>query len=153
MNMIERIPVPVGVLAVSVFRHADPLGPGVLIDAWEEKNLIVDGAKSVLASLLGGAVTGKSVTQIGFGTNGAAPVGSNTSLTGAFVKNTGAATYPAASQVRFPFTLATTEGNGLAIIEFGLLTTDSTLFSRRVRGAAIAKDNTISFSGNWTISF
>lgn len=146
MNLAETHRLPHGVLRMDVLKH------GQLVERIVEDNLVVDGAKSILAALLGGAVTGKSVTKIGFGTNGAAPTGSNTALTSAFVKNLGSPTYPTGTVV-FPFTLATSEANGLAIIEFGLLTTDGTLFSRRVRGAAINKDNTISFSGSWTITF
>lgn len=146
MNISEPARPPVGILILDVYRH------GALIEHIVERNLIVDGAKGILASLLGGAVSGKSVTKIGFGTNGAAPVGSNTALTGAYTKAVGSPTYPTGG-VAFPFTLGTSEGNGLAIIEFGLLTADDTLFSRRVRGSAIAKDNTISLAGTWTISF
>lgn len=146
MNQSELICLPKGVLRFDVFQH------GLLIDSFVEENLIVDGAKGILANLLGGAVSGKSVTKIGFGTNGAAPAGGNTALTGAFVKSVGSPSYPG-SAVVFPFTLGTSEANGLAIIEFGLLSTDGTLFSRRVRGTAINKDNTISFSGTWTITF
>lgn len=147
MDLTEHPNMPTGTLEMSVYRS------GVLVEKIVEKNLIVDAAKALLAHLLGGDTVGKFVSKIGFGTNGAAPNVGNTGLTGAFVKATGAVTYPAANQVRFAFTLLTSEANGLSIIEFGLFSGDDTLFSRRVRGSAILKDNTISFSGTWTISF
>jgi len=143
----EHIGLPVGVLRYDVFRD------GVLIETVEEKNLIVDGAKGVLSALLGGAVSGKSITKIGFGTNGAPPAAGNTSLTGAYVKAVDSVSYPSTSSVRFNFSLGTSEANGTAIIEFGLITADNTLFSRRVRSSAINKASDISFTGTWTITF
>lgn len=156
MHASDQVKMPTGVLVLDIFKHGERIGRWrrkYLLERWDGKNLIVNGAKTQLAHLLGGDTTGRPVTKIGFGTNGAAPNVSNTALTGAFVKNTGTATYPTSTQVQFPFTLLTSEANGLSIIEFGLLSTDNTLFSRRVRGSAIVKDNTISFSGTWTISF
>lgn len=156
MHATEQLSMPRGVLVLNVWKHGELAGRIVdrhLIERWDGKNLIVNGAKTQLAHLLGGDTTGRPITKIGFGTNGAAPNVNNTALTGAFVKAVSTPTYPAANQVRFPFTLLTSEANGISIIEFGLLSTDDTLFSRRVRTTAIVKDNTISFSGTWTISF
>lgn len=147
MNMTDRPGLPIGVLELQIFRH------GILVETWREQNLIVDGCKSVLASLLGGATSGKSVTKIGLGSNGAAPTGSNTSLTNLFSKTLSSVTYPLAGQVRFNFSIGTGDANGLSIMEFGLITADGTLVARRVRGSAIPKDNTISFTGSWTITF
>lgn len=146
MEICERVEAPRGVLRYDVYRS------GRLIEQCCEQNLIVAGSKGLLAGLLGGAVSNKSVTKIGFGTNGTAPVSGNTALTGAFLKAVGAPTYPAGA-VTFPFTLDAGEANGLAIIEFGLLTADNTLFSRRVRATAINKAADISFIGSWTINF
>ena len=143
----ERVSLPVGILRYDVFLN------GELIESVEENNLIVDGAKGVLSALLGGSVSGKSVTKIGFGTNGTAPVGDNTALTGAYVKAVDSVTYPTSTSVQFNFSLGTSEANGTAIIEFGLLTADNTLFSRRVRSSAINKASDISFVGTWTIQF
>lgn len=147
MKLNEMIIAPNGELAVQVFRL------GLLVDSWVEKNLIVTLSKPTLARLLGLADTNKKVSQIGFGIGTSPPNVGNTALTSAFIKNTGTATYPVSGQVQFPFTLLTSEANGKAITEFGLFTTDTTLFSRRVRGSAINKDNTISLTGTWTITF
>lgn len=136
-----------GVISVDVYQR------GVLVDQFVERNLIVDNAKLILSRLLGSGASGKVITQIGFGTSGAAPASSNTGLTGAYLRALSSPTYPATNQVRFPFTLGTSEANGMAILEFGLYSADSTLFSRRTRGTAINKDNTISLTGTWTISF
>lgn len=156
MRAHDQVLMPTGHLIVDVFKHerlVDRFEERYLLERWEGRNLIVNGAKTQLAHLLGGDTTGRPVSQIGFGTNGTPPVVTNTALTGAFIKNTGTVSYPASNQVRFAFSLLTSEANGISIIEFGLLSTDNTLFSRRVRGSAIVKDNTISFSGTWTISF
>lgn len=146
MEISDRVDAPTGILRYDVYRR------GLLIERFCETNLIVTGAKNMLAGLLGGAVTNKSVTKIGFGTSGTAPVAGNTALTGAYLKAVGAPTYPA-NAVTFPFTLDAGEANGLAIIEFGLLTANNTLFSRRTRSVAINKAADISFVGSWTIGF
>lgn len=127
---------------------------GKLIEHVDEDNLVVVGSKSALSRLIGGAFTGKNITTIGFGTSGTGLATGNAALTGAFTKPLDSApTYPASNQVRFAFSLATTEANGLAIMEFGLITADSTLFSRKVRASALNKDTDLSFSGSWTLTF
>ncbi len=138
---------PKGILRIDVYRL------GVLRETIEEKNLIVTGAFTAIAALVGGNVTNNSVTQIGFGTNGTAPVVGNTGLTGAFMKNVDSVSYPSAGVVQFNFSLLTTEDNGMAILEFGLFTAAGTLFSRLVRSAALNKASDISLSGNWQITF
>ena len=135
-----------GYLNVQIYRG------GVLIDQWEDKNMILSVARSALAALLGGAESGKVINRIGFGTSGTAPTPSDATLTSSYVRSVGAITYPAAGQVRFAWSLAGSEANGKAIREFGLICTDGTLFSRKVRGA-IEKESDISLTGTWTISF
>ncbi|WP_429884767.1 hypothetical protein [Geoalkalibacter halelectricus] len=146
MNLCDTPSAPRGALHVQVFRR------GVLIDEWEDANLIVNVAKTTLAQLIGGAGAGKTVTKIGFGTAGGGPSPDDTALSSAYQKNLGAVSYPAAGQVRFSWTLATSEANGKAIREFGLICSDGSLFSRKVRGV-IEKENDISLSGTWTITF
>jgi hypothetical protein len=138
---------PTGHFELNIFRR------GRLIEEVRERNLIVGGASGVLASLVGGTVTSNSITQIGFGTNGAAAALSNTALTGPFLKAVDSVTYPAAGQVAFAFSLGSTQANGTAIFEFGLLTAAGTLFARKVRSAAFAKDTDFSLSGVWTLQF
>jgi hypothetical protein len=147
MNITDRIERPQGVFELIVRRR------GIVIERWIDKNLVVDKSKLCLSRLLGGSVTGRSVTQIAFGTNGTAPAAGNTSITSPFIKALGSPTYPSESQVTFPFSLLASEANGMAIFEFGLLATDGTLFARKVRGAALNKDSDISVTGSWTIQF
>lgn len=146
MNLSDTPPPPRGVLHVQVYRH------GALIDEFEDDNLIVNGARDALAQLIGGDGAGKTVAQIGFGTSGDGPSPDDAALTGAYVKNLSGRTYPAPGQVEFSWSLATSEANGKAIREFGLICTDGSLFSRKVRGV-IEKENDISLSGTWTITF
>jgi hypothetical protein len=138
---------PNGHLTMNVFDR------GVLVEVFDEFNLIVDGSKQTHARLLGGDVTNRSVAQFGVGTNGTAPAGGNSALTDSFVKAIDAVSYPATNQVKFDFSLGSSEANGKAIMEFGLLTAGGVLYSRRVRSAALNKDSDISISGSWTITF
>lgn len=148
MNLLDHYSqAPSGLFVLDIFRR------GQLIERMEEPNLIVDGSKQTQARLLGGDVTNRSITQFGVGTNGTAPAAGNLSLTSAFLKNVDSVAYPAANMVQFLFSLATTEANGKAILEFGLLTAAGALYARKVRTAALNKDSDISFSGSWTISF
>lgn len=136
-----------GRLQFEVFRGCD------LVETFDEQNLIVVGSKTALSRLIGGAFTGKNITNIAFGTNGTAPGAGNTTLTGSYSKAVDTITYPASNQVRFAFSLGTTEANGMAILEFGLITADATLFARKTRSAALNKDSDLSLSGSWTLTF
>lgn len=138
---------PNGRLVINVFKR------GVLVETFDEQNLIVDGYKQTHARLLGGDVTNRSVTRFGVGTNGTAPAAGNTALTGAFTKAIDTVSYPAANQVKFDFSLSSAEANGMAILEFGLFTGGGVLYARRVRSSALNKDSDISISGSWTITF
>lgn len=146
-NIVEKVKGPTGHLHLEISRF------GQLIEVVDEKNLIVDNSKQLLASLLGGTTANKFITKVGFGTNSAAALPGNTALTGPVYKNVSSVTFPTPGQVRFNFALTSAEGNGTSIIEFGLLTADNNLFSRRVRSSPIVKDNTLSFTGSWTITF
>lgn len=147
MRQTDHLRAPSGHFLLKVYRR------GLLVERVDEKNLIVDLFKQVHAKLLGGSVAGKSVTQIGFGTSGAVAAPGNTVLTGAYVKALDTVTYPASNQVQFNFSLGSGEDNPMSILEFGLLTADSTLYARKVRATALNKDTDLSFSGSWTISF
>ena len=129
------------------------LRAGRRIEDMAEPNLVVTGAATILALLLGGSVAGNSVTQIGFGTNLTAAAAGNTALTGAYDKAVDSVSWPVAGSVQFNFSLASAEANGMAIGEFGLLTPGGTLIARKVRSAALNKDTDISLSGSWTITF
>lgn len=147
LNLRDYSQAPMGIFVLNVRRR------GQLIERVEEENLIVDGSKPTLAHLLGGDVANRSVSKFAVGTNGTAPVPGNNALTGSFVKAVDAVTYPAVNQVRFAFSLASGEANGLAILEFGLFTTGDALFARKVRAAPLNKESDIAFDGTWTIIF
>ena len=128
---------------------------GVLVEEVEEHNLIVTVGRTQMAHLLAGDLTGKQITKISFGTSGTPPALPDTQITNPFTKNVIGSSYPAAGQVKFNWTLTTAEANGKAILEFGLICTDLTLFSRRIResGKPINKEPDISLEGDWTIIF
>lgn len=138
---------PKGVFEMRVY-NAD----GCLIDQYEDWNLIVNGGRAAIASLIGAATSTKDVTQIAFGTNGASPVLTDAAITTQFKKAVGAVTYPATGQVRFAWSLELAENNGVTIREYGLLCQDDTLFARKVR-ADIAKTSDVRLEGTWTIIF
>jgi len=137
-----------GTLEIGVIRKSD----GLLIDHWRDENLIVDGAREMLARLIAGDGTGDTITQIGFGTSSDPASPNDTGLTSAHWRPLSGHSYPSAGKVRFDFVLSTTEANGLTIREFGLRTASGELFSRKVRGG-IEKNSDISLEGTWTITF
>jgi hypothetical protein len=126
---------------------------GKLIEEYEDHNLIVDGARATMAKLITGNGSGKNINRIAFGTNGNIPVPNDTAITSPFTKTFDRITYPASNQVEFGWSLATTEANGKAICEFGLLCADGTLFARKNRGKPINKDSDIAIEGQWVIIF
>ena len=60
MNFSDEQPMR-GDFRLEVRRH------GELVEVFEEKNLIVNGAKNQLARLVGGSGANRQITQIGFG--------------------------------------------------------------------------------------
>lgn len=115
-------------------------------------NLIVNIAKDVLARLLGGDVSGKSIASIAVGTNSAPAAPADTVITDSFVKAVDSHNYPSTGRVQFVWSISSTEANGKNIWEFGLLAGDGTLFARRVRPTnPIYKDDEITIDGTWTI--
>jgi hypothetical protein len=138
---------PKGIFGLKVLRS------GIVIGEYREHNLIVNGAFFQMARLVGADVTGRSVTKIGFGTGGADPAVTDTALTNQYLRSVSGYTDPEDGQVQINWVLPTTEGNGMKILEFGLFTTDGTLFSRKVREEAIPKESDISLEGSWIIIF
>lgn len=147
LRLTDELAAPRGRLRVTIRRN------GEIIEEMDEDNLIVDVAKTVHSRLLGGSTTGKTVTTIGFGTNGTAPVAGNTALTSSYTKALDSVSYPATNQVQFNFSLGSTEANGKDILEFGLLTGDGSLYARRIRSGVLSKQSDISLTGSWVITF
>lgn len=157
MQISDHIGRPTGTLELFAWRggklvDGQVIG-GELVEHTIEHNLVVDAYKVIAQHLIGGDVTGKSITQIAFGTNGTAPAGGNTAITGAYTKGLDSHSYPDATSVSFAFSLGSTEANGIAILEFGLLTADGTLWSRKTRTTALNKASDITLTGSWVIQF
>jgi hypothetical protein len=125
---------------------------GKLIELIDEPNLVVNEWAVICANALGGAA-GYGVTQMGWGTNGATPLPTDTALTAPYYNAFGSVTYPSAGLVQYNFQLGTAEANGLSIQEFGLVTTNGLLFAHKVRLAPLVKASDITLSGSWVITF
>jgi hypothetical protein len=140
-----------GILRLKIFRS------GKLIEDDGGNNLITYYARNTMARYLTGDAEGQElshlITHVAIGTDGTPPQGDNTSITEPLVKAITGFTYPALGQVQFAWGLDETEGNGMVIYEFGLLTDDGTLFARRTRNAPINKDSDIRIEGFWKIIF
>lgn len=147
LSVNESVREPRGDLHLKIYRA------GVLLEDSVERNLIVDGAKTVLSRLVGGSFTNNQIAEIHFGTNGATPVTGNTTITDAFAKPISNVSFPGDSSVQFDFTLASGDANGKAIMEFGLVTAGGTLFSRKVRPVAINKESDLTITGSWILNF
>jgi hypothetical protein len=118
------------------------------VETCEGENLIVDTARDQMACLIAGVTEGRRVASIAFGTEGSVP-----EITGPFTKAISGVDLPAPGQARFNWNVANTEMNGKAVMEFGLLCEDGTLFARRVRQTPLNKDSDFSLEGDWTIIF
>ena len=125
---------------------------GLLVEEQHDPNMIMNVAKDAMAKLIGGSGTGKTITKIGFGTNATSPTPDDTALSDSYVKNVTVVTYPDTGRVSFGWSLGTSEANGKAIAELGLICSDNTLFARKTRGV-INKDADLSLEGTWTIIF
>lgn len=139
---------PQGLLEVRIWRD------GQLIEHTFDRNLVVVGSKFLHAQLLGGAVAGNSITQVGFGSTAAAADKSNSALSvDAYIKAVDGISYPALNQVSFAISLGLFEANGLLLAEYGLLSNAGTLFARLVRAAPLVKDASISINSTWTVTY
>ena len=143
-QMKDRMGV-VGTLRLQVRRR------GVLLDVWEEENVVVDIPRAEIASrLAGAAVSVLPITHIAVGTSDSSPDQGDTAITDAFVKPLISVTNPLPTVVEAHFLIATDEAVGKAITEFGLLRSDNSLFARRTRGL-IEKDGELEIEGLWTV--
>jgi hypothetical protein len=136
-----------GILKYTVFRN------GVPIEIIADENLIVNGARNQMARLITGNMTDRHITKISFGTSGIEPTVNDTVITNPFTKNVAGYSYPAMGQATINWSLLTSEDNGQAIMEFGLVCADGTLFSRRIRNNPVYKEADISIEGQWTIIY
>jgi hypothetical protein len=140
-----------GIKATGMF-HMDVIdaATGKIIDSYTAHNLVVNLGKLNVCKLLGGDAAGHSLTKISVGTNGTAPALTNTAITGAFTKDIDSVAYSGNDIVRFVYTIATTEANGITIQEAGLLNSAGVLFARKQR-TPIVKTSAIALQGTWEI--
>jgi hypothetical protein len=126
---------------------------GSVIRDYQKHNLIVDGAKGIMARLVGGDIDGHFVSKIACGTSAAEADPEDTAITGAFAKDVEDISFPEPDQVQFDLHIGADENNGDVINEFGLLTEDDTLFARIVMDEPINKTHQISLDVEWVIVF
>jgi hypothetical protein len=125
---------------------------GNLIEEFEELNLIVDKARFNMARLISASTNPYYISSIGFGLGTTDADVADLVLTSSITKGFDSITYPDATSVQFNWSLDETEGNGMAITEFGLLSNNGDLFARKVR-AAINKEADFTLTGAWKIFF
>ena len=120
----------------------------------KDRNLIVNVARQNMARLLTGEGSNRIINRIAVGTNGAPPSHTDTAITNAFIKPITSFSYPTPTSARFNFLIKENEANGMAIMEFGLIAADDSLFARRTRGGkVIEKEDDLELEGFWAILF
>lgn len=119
----------------------------------EDHNMIVNAAKIAMALLVSDPTSdSKVITTFGVGTGTNTPIPTDENLTNVYRNALVSHEYPEPGVVKFLWSLAYGEANGMAISEFGLFCEDGTLFARKSR-AAINKDEDLAFDGEWSIIF
>lgn len=126
---------------------------GKLVEDSGDHNMIVDGARLEMAHLVAGDTENRHITSIALGTDGTPSAPGDTDITEPFTKAVDSVDYPVPGQTRFNWTIAANEANGMAVMEFGLLCADGTLFARYVRQSPLNKDADFLLEGDWTIEF
>ncbi len=146
MKIVDQLHNPTGTLHLIAY---DSVG----VEVWRhtEHNLIVDTGYNVAAEALAG-VPGARIDKVAVGTNGAEPNTSDTQIADPFHTSIQSVEYPTPTTVRFNFTFGYGDAVGMSIREFGLLTEDGRLFSRKVR-QPIEKTVHMSLVGAWDINF
>jgi hypothetical protein len=147
IKFVDRAKPMRGEFRIKIYRK------GELVETYTDHNLIVNGAKAAIAAMFAGQGQDKFVASIGFGTSGNVPVPEDTALTAAFVKPVTSVSFPEPGQAEVSWNLLTTEANGMAIMEFGLLLADGTLFARKTRALPFNKDSDFALEGQWKIIF
>lgn len=143
---VERFPVK-GIFKMVVRKN------GKIVEVYEDHNLIVNGARNQAARLFAGQTSNRPIAKIAFGTNGTAPQVTDTAITEQYAKAVGGFEFPEMGQIQTNWELGVDENNGMAIMEFGLLSADGTLLCRKVRANPIHKEADISIEGHWTWIF
>ncbi len=145
MKQTDTMRRPTGILSISAI---DRSGHRL----WGEtlQNLIVDTGYIALLEALAG-VEGAAINRFAIGTNGDGPDPADIRITNGLTIPIGQIEYPEPNRLRFHFALDYDQANGTLIREFGLITADNRLFSRRTRAAAIEKADSMALIGTWDI--
>jgi hypothetical protein len=162
----ETMDFPTGILEVRIRDLS-----GRIVQKFTDRNMIMLSAKVILASLISGdGATTSPITKIALGNSLVPPTPDDNAIGGvlttsliaganmdgstylAHLKSIAGHTYPSAGRVQFTWELGYGEANGLAISEYGLVSTDNTLFSRKTRGV-VTKGSDLAIDGAWTIIF
>ena len=130
---------------------------GNIVNQWKSNNMVVGGGRNAVLGLIsddGTSTTDKVITEMSWGTNGAATnISDAAPLTDNFDKTLDGHVVDGVNyKCTFTGSLSTSENNGVTIREVGLLCADGTLFARYV-WAGVAKTNAISLSVDWVIKF
>jgi hypothetical protein len=147
IKLVDKFPPMHGEFYMRVYKK------GILIEDYEDHNIIVNGARSAVSRLVSGNGVGKEINRIAFGVGGAVASPDNTAISSPYVKSFIGYSYPLEGQVLFLWDLLTSEANGKSIMEFGLICGDGTLFARKTRKKPLEKDSDISAEGQWLIIF
>lgn len=137
---------------------------GEVIDHIRDENLIVNGAREVMAIQIAESTSDGEVSIIALGDGGwtgdiytpVAPDAADTELENElFRKGLNSFSYPTVTSVAFYFVVETTEANGSGTVHYteaGLFTTGNTMFARKTF-AAMTKTSDREFRFTWTILF
>jgi hypothetical protein len=145
MKLTNTLRRPTGILSLSAIDRSGR-------HLWSEtlQNLIVDTGYTALLEALAG-VEGAAIDRFAIGTNGTPPNHADTAITNGQTIAIASVEYPEQNRIRFHFTVGYDQGNGTLIREFGLITADGRLFSRRTRAGAIEKSESMALVGTWDI--
>ena len=124
---------------------------GKVIEHWEDHNLIVDGARQLMAKMAAGIVS-TSITDLGVGSGNTPETVDDTALKNGVLIPIKTRTVND-KQARFDFFIGTDQANGINIREFGLFAANGTMFAHRVRDRSLEKADDLTIEGYWEINF
>lgn len=133
-----------GIFNLQIFEN------GKLIVQESNHNRVVDSGLSAIADLLRGQATGRSIAQIGFGTNGSPTLPTTTTLTAPYLKPFSLISQPTPGRLEVDWSLELTEANGMDIREFGLILANGTLLARKNRDL-LQKTSALTLQGKWIV--
>lgn len=139
-----------GRLKIRVFQIIN--GMKILINEFDDHNLITISGLQLIALLLVGAPGNNKITKVGAGDDDTIPHRADTGLQNAYIKTLDSYSFPDYNVVQYNFSFDSGDANALTIKEFGLYSQDEQLFSRKLQIPGIPKSADIIIEGEWTIS-